>query len=675
MRSSRSFVVDFALKVFAPSFLAATAIALFLLYLINGIFEEANRLDRAFAQRTAESVVLTLRGDAARAAETGSTGIGGASFLVDKSGRTLDATVNGQRSGLTASDYFGRNLATLLEGGDPLFLLSGSDIALAAGEPRGENRLIAATRITADRLRTLSRQFALDNLRFDVPGEDGVAILSALGSAVATLRWSDRLPGDIARQKYRHIVTAALTGFMFVVGLLIYMSWRGFKDAHESKARAIAASVTDGLTGLPNRRSVLALMGAALRQTCGEPALSVLYANLDGFKEVNDAYGREIGDRLLKATAAGIAFLTQGRHVAGRCGGDEFAVLFEGHDHRHDALRFATHVNDFLAAPMVFDGRVASVSASIGIAHADGASADAEELLRRADIAMYAAKENGRNRMQVYEPALEFQREDNRSIASELRGAIDQRRLGVVYQPIVDARTRRITGVEALVRWPFESDRTITPDIFIPIAEEYGLIESLGFFVLCEACAAAKHWDGITLSVNASPVQFMNPAFAELVQRALDETGFDPMHLEIEVTEGVIIDNAQRTQAIIDQLHKMRVSVVLDDFGTGYSSIGHLRRFKFDKLKLDRSMVQDILHKPASLRLVQGTIAMADALGLRVTAEGIEDESQIAVLRLAGCSQFQGYLFSRPVDAARIARLLNPPETALAEWPSRSVKF
>ncbi len=673
MPSSRSFVIEFALKVFAPSLLAAAAIALFLFQLINGIFAEANRLDHSYARRNAESVLLMLRQDAARAAESGSSGSDSASFLVDDSGRTLAATVNGQRSGLTALDYFGRNLDPIVKVGQPVFFLSGSDIAVAAAAPREENLFIAATRIGAERLNSLSRQLALEHLRFDVPGQDGVAIVSGTGLNIATLRWSDRRPGDVAQHKYRDTITAALTTFMFVVGLLIYMSWRGFKDAHESKARAIAESVRDDLTGLPNRRGVLETLDASLRN--GDGGLTVVYADLDGFKEVNDAYGREIGDRLLKATAAGFAFLADGKHLVARFNGDEFAMIVEGQDHEDTAQRLAHHIIAFLAAPMVFDGRVASVSASIGIAHADPRKADAEELLRRADVAMTAAKDNGRNRIEIYEPALDIQRDENRSIASELRGAIEQRRLGVVYQPIVDARTRRIAGVEALVRWPADSDRQIAPDIFIPVAEEHGLIEDLGFFVLSEACDKAARWDDITISVNVSPVQFMNPAFAGLVALAVARSGLDPRRLEIEVTEGFVIDNAQRTQAIIDQLHEMRVSVVLDDFGTGYSSIGHLRRFKFDKIKLDRSMVKDIMHQPSALRLVQGTVAMADALGLPVTAEGIEDENQVSVLRLAGCSQFQGYLFSRPVDSARITALLNPPETASTEWPARSLKF
>ena len=319
----------------------------------------------------------------------------------------------------------------------------------------------------------------------------------------------------------------------------------------------------------------------------------------------------------------------------------------------------------FMAEPMQFGGRVASVSVSAGIVDVQGGDAGSEEILRRADIAMYAAKTAGRNRVHIYDASLEAKRSERRRIARELREALEGNMLGVVYQPIVNARTRRTVGVEALVRWSHPSGRKCAPDVFIPIAEEFGLIEDLGRFVLAEACSQAARWPGIFVSVNVSPIQFMNPAFADIVEATLRATGLEAKRLEIEVTEGFVIDNTERATAVIDRLHEMMVSVALDDFGTGYSSIGHLRRFRFDKLKLDRSMVVDILLQPSALRLVQGTIAMADALGLRVTAEGIEDENQVSVLRLAGCSLFQGFLFSRPLEAHEVMNFIEP-ETAVA---------
>jgi diguanylate cyclase (GGDEF)-like protein len=455
--------------------------------------------------------------------------------------------------------------------------------------------------------------------------------------------------------------------FVFVIAVLLYTSWKGFRDAHASQAEAVSSSLRDDLTGLANRREMLQALRVLLAEAraSGVP-LSVIYADLDGFKEVNDSYGHKIGDMLLKAAAAGFAVLAQGAHVVARLGGDEFAVILTGRDAGGKARLIAQHMIEFLSEPMVLEGRIASVSVSIGIVDLESDDADVEEIIRRADVAMYAAKSQGRNCTHVYQKSLDFKRDENRAIANQLRQHIENGELHVVYQPIVDARSRRTKGVEALVRWPRDKDSYYGPDVFIPVAEEFGLIEELGTFVLREACRQAANWRNIFVSVNVSPIQFMNPNFAELVVATLEETGLDAKRLELEVTEGFIIDNAARANAIITRLHDMHVRIALDDFGTGFSSIGHLRRFKFDKLKLDRSMVIDILRQPSALRLVQGTIAMADALGLTVVAEGIEDENQVSVLRLAGCSQFQGYLFSRPVEARQITAFISDDADALS---------
>ena len=664
MRPGRSFIFDFTWKVFVPSLAAAGAIALFLLHVINGIFEEANQLDRGYARQTATAAIEAMRVSVAGLAQSGTEGPADATFLVDPAGSTIVAKHGGRTSGLTARDFFGRNLDSLLAGGPPVFFLTGSDIALAAAAAKGPSIFIAVRKISTEWLAALSGQFALENLRFAAPGQSGLEILSASGSPIATLEWTDRRPGIAAQTKYRDTITAALTTFMFVVGLLIYMSWRAYQEAHEHKASAITASLRDDLTGLANRRSMLADLGPPLAALDSQgTGLSVVYADLDGFKDINDAYGHDMGDDVLRAIAAGFEFLAEGRHLVARFGSDEFAIVVEGDDHESEARGLAANIIAFLAEPMVFSGRLAHVAASIGIVHVNEKEAGAEDVLRRADVAMYAAKNAGRNRIQVYEPALDRKRDENRAIAHELRKAIEQRRLGVVYQPIVDARSRRIAGVEALVRWPQDAPAALSPSVFVPIAEEFGLIEDLGNFVLFEACRQAANWRDIFVSVNVSPIQFKNPAFAGLVEQVLKSTGLEAMRLEIEVTEGVVIDDAEGAEAIIQRLHAMHVSVALDDFGTGYSSIGHLRRFNFNKIKLDRSLVKDILHHPSSLRLVQGTIAMAGALGLQVTAEGIEDENLVPVLRLAGCNQFQGYLFSKPVAAADIHAMLNGAST------------
>jgi len=717
MANSRSFVLDFAIKVFLPSLGAATGIALLLLHVFNGIFEETNSLDDTYARRSATAALSSLRenmealildnaywDDAVRHAygsgnddwlrESWGAGdeqeVYDAAFVVDAGGKTVFASTkedpdNSRR--ILLDDYFSSDIAVLLdslpETGSEFAKTSGilkslgglSVVAAATIVPSTEgmpipterpSRLIFASTIGPSVLARLSQQFVLDRLQLAQPGESSsvnVGVISPSGENLAALTWKTRSPGMILQGKFGAIVRTILILFMLIVGMLVYFSWRGFKKAHESKAEAIAASLRDDLTGLANRRELMNVLADSLSAGA---KLSVVYADLDSFKDVNDAYGHEIGDQLLKSVAAGFAYLADGADIAARLGGDEFAIIISGPESAERSRELARNMISFLAEPMQFGGRVASVSVSAGIVDVEGGAAGSEEILRRADIAMYAAKVAGRNRINIYDAALEANRDERRRIARELRDAIDGNMLGVVYQPIVNARTRETVGLEALVRWPRDSFRDCPPDVFIPIAEESGLIEDLGRFVLVEACSKAAHWPGIFVSVNVSPIQFMNPAFPDIVEAALQAAGLEAKRLEIEVTEGFVIDNTERASAAIDRLHDMKVSVALDDFGTGYSSIGHLRRFKFDKLKLDRSMVADILLQPSALRLVQGTIAMADALGLRVTAEGIDDENQVSVLRLAGCSLFQGFLFSRPLEAHEVMRFIETEMAAVA---------
>ncbi len=720
MASEKSITPSFALKVLVPSLVAVTSIAALLLYILNGIFEETNHLDTAHSERLANSAMTSLRegletvlydnavwddaasnagSDAVNAQWIDDTwgfaselGVYDTVLVVNSEGKTLYAARNGQRISHDAEEELGRDVTILLDrvyaAQDGKRLASGivaigkqyrtvaaARIVWSSEEegrsPATPNTLIFAKTIDDKLLAGLARRYAMEELHLSPPGSsarDGsIDILSPAGETIGLLAWKSRSPGNIVREKYGYVVTMIVIMFLFMIAVLLYMSWKGFKEAHESQAEAVAASLRDELTGLANRRQMLAALKSHVdhaRQN-GLP-LSVIYADLDGFKEVNDSYGHKIGDMLLKATAAGFAFLAKETDLVARLGGDEFAIIVTGHGSPERARTMAQSMIALLNEPMVFDGRIASVSVSAGIVDLEKDDADVEEIIRRADVAMYKAKSEGRNCVHIYQKSLDFKRDENRTIATLLRSHIDQRKLTVVYQPIVDARTRQTKGVEALVRWPKDAPVRYTPDVFIPVAEEFGLIEDLGYFVLSEACRQAAQWPDIFMSVNVSPIQFMNPNFADLVEKTLHVTGLEAKRLEIEVTEGFIIDNATRASAIINRLHEMHVRVALDDFGTGFSSIGHLRRFSFDKLKLDRSMVMDILRQPSALRLVQGTIAMADALGLTVVAEGIEDENQVSVLRLAGCSQFQGYLFSKPIEAHELTAFLRDSRMALS---------
>ena len=720
MAPARSITPSFALKVVTPSLVAVGSIALLLIYIVNGIFQETNRLDASFSQRLANSALGSLRDNLETvlfdnavwddaAVNAGSSninvewindtwGIGSelavydATFVIGPGGETLYAANKGQQLPPSASSALGRDLNILAKRasagnsgkyissgiiriGDSLNTVGVARIMWSANiegrDVKTANSIVFSKRIDGKALDKLARRYAMDELQFEPPGQPksagSVDILSPSGETIGQVTWKDRSPGDVMRDKYGNVVAMLVMMFLFMIAVLLYMTWKGFKEAQDSHADSVAASFRDDLTGLANRREMLSALNRLLTASRRNGrSLSVIYADLDGFKEVNDSYGHEIGDMLLKAAAAGFAYLARDADVVARLGGDEFAIIVSGKDCAAKARLTAQRMIEFLQEPMVLDGRIASVTVSVGIVDSDTDDADVKEIIRRADVAMYAAKSQGRNCTNVYEKSLDFKRDENRAMASQLRQHLLSRSLTVVYQPIVDARSRKTKGVEALVRWPKNAETYYSPDVFIPVAEEFGLIEDLGLFVLTEACRQAAQWPDIFISVNVSPIQFMNPNFAELVAIALISTGLEAKRLELEVTEGFIIDNASRANNIISRLHDMQVRIALDDFGTGFSSIGHLRRFKFDKLKLDRSMVVDILRQPSALRLVQGTIAMADALGLTVVAEGIEDENQVSVLRLAGCNQFQGYLFSKPVEAHEIASFLPGARIALA---------
>jgi diguanylate cyclase (GGDEF)-like protein len=384
-----------------------------------------------------------------------------------------------------------------------------------------------------------------------------------------------------------------------------------------------------------------------------------MYIDLDGFKNVNDTYGHETGDKLICAIAAGFLGIAGEQGTLARLGGDEFAVLIAGGNSAKTAMAVAGEMLVFVNRPFNIDGRIALVGASIGIVLADGAEElEASEIMRRADVAMYTSKDQGRNRCCLFDKELDTQRINDIIIANELREHVRQGKIEVAYQPIVDSRTRTVIGVEALARWPKADSRQLPPEKFIPIAEEQGVINALGESVLAIACRDAAQWQDIRVSINVSPVQLNNPDFVRDVQRIAAQCGLPLKRLELELTESFLIHNPGRAKAVIDELRTCGISVSLDDFGTGFSSVGYLRQFAFDKVKLDRSLTNSIARDAATQRVVQGTVLIATGLSLEITAEGIESEEEAQLLRLSGCNLLQGYYFGRPQSSLRIASLL-----------------
>ena len=422
----------------------------------------------------------------------------------------------------------------------------------------------------------------------------------------------------------------------------------------------------DSLTGLDNRRAFIAEL-MALSGEAREVAMA--FVDLDGFKEINDDYGHEVGDELIKTLARAFAGRAPESAVLARIGGDEFAVVAAGPDAKAQILGFADTVCQRLRSPFMVGERKVRVGASIGVAAAAPGDCDGHELLRRADVAMYKVKANGKFGVEVYSPELDAERRRQTILMDEIRFGLARGEFEVFYQPIVEARTSAIVSVEALLRWPRRPAGPIGPDAFIPAAEAGGLIEPLGLFVLRRACEEFSGFADIAVNVNVSPVQFRDREFERKVAAILAETGFPPLRLCLEVTEGYLIDDPQRAAAVIAALRAIGVRVVLDDFGAGYTSINYLQKYGFSAIKIDRSITSRIAFDEKARVLVNGIVYLANGLDMLVTAEGVETEEQACILRIAGCQYLQGYFYHRPqpmIDLLAGALALPQPAFAVA---------
>jgi diguanylate cyclase (GGDEF)-like protein/PAS domain S-box-containing protein len=448
------------------------------------------------------------------------------------------------------------------------------------------------------------------------------------------------------------------------------------KDVTERKAleaQLLHQAFHDPLTELANRALFGDRVDHALARTSRESGrIAVLFLDLDNFKAINDTQGHAAGDRLLQVVAARLLNATRGCDTVARLGGDEFAVLLEHVDVGGGAEIVADRIANALRNPVeIADGRSAVVSASVGIAISQGGEGT-DELLRNADVAMYAAKSGARGRSVIYHQGMHAALVDRVTLESDLRQALEDERLEVAYQPIVDLATGEIMGIEALARWMHAERGSVPPSTFIPVAEESGLIIPLGRWVLREACRQAAAWNTlrggppITITVNLSGKQLQHDALPAEVEWALRETGLAPECLILEITETVIMHETATTLKRLNQLKQLGVRLAIDDFGTGYSSLSYLQQFPVDVLKIDRSFTEGLLRGNNDAAFVRTIIALAEALTLRTIAEGVEDPVQQARLVDLGCDAAQGFLFSRPMAAADISRLIATKDAPVA---------
>jgi len=428
----------------------------------------------------------------------------------------------------------------------------------------------------------------------------------------------------------------------------------------EREKRITQLAFNDSLTGLPNRAFFRQHLDLELKQAerRGGRALALLCVDLDNFKAVNDTLGHPAGDELLRAVAARLG-ANVGDAMVARLGGDEFTIILSHRDAHEAAGAIAGRLIAALAEPFEVNGHELTAGASVGIAMAPGDAADADTLLKHADLALYQAKDEGGGTYRFFEAEMNARAQARHQLEADLRRAIGHGEFELYFQPLFDLETNRIGSFEALIRWNHPSRGLVAPDEFIPLAEETGLIVPIGAWVIQEACRQAVKWpEDVRVAVNVSSVQFRRPGLANVLIQALTASGLDPRRLEVEITESIFLESSEALIAVLHSLRAMGIRIALDDFGTGYSSLSYLQSFPFDKIKIDRSFIQQLLSRAGSTAIVRAITDLARALGMETTAEGVENPEQLAELRLHGCSSVQGYLFSRPVNAAGVAEAL-----------------
>jgi diguanylate cyclase (GGDEF)-like protein len=463
------------------------------------------------------------------------------------------------------------------------------------------------------------------------------------------------------------------------------------KQAHEDREEKIAlatrlvererieqelsyAAFHDGLTNLHNRAYLMARLLSMFTQD-GErkvPAATVLFLDLDRFKFVNDSLGHRAGDLLLIAVARRLESCISEGDIFARIGGDEFAILLVGDDQAAMAVELAQRIVMQFASPILIDDQNIFTSCSLGIVSADASHSSPEDLLRDADVAMYAAKKKGRGHWETFDSSMRKAAVDALLMQNALRQAVIRNEFSLVYQPIYNVASGEITGVEALVRWLHPELGHVPPDVFISVAEDIGVIHTLGNWVMLEACSALRRWKeefpslGLSLNVNVSGTELNRAGYVAQVKRILEETAVDARELKIEITESVFLDEPGRTAKVLETLRELGVHVALDDFGTGYSSLGYIDRYPIDAIKIDRSFVFRMMSFTRSDAIVRSILSLSGTLHLEIVAEGVETLEQLHRLKEMGCPFVQGYLLSPPVTASEMTTLLR---TGYNEWP------
>jgi diguanylate cyclase (GGDEF)-like protein len=458
-------------------------------------------------------------------------------------------------------------------------------------------------------------------------------------------------------------VVLAMSVF-YLIGFVILRRYERVLRAQETQRLADEERIRyqayhDGLTGLPNRTSFAEQLERAVRRARRTGwTLGVMFLDLDRFKVINDSLGHDAGDQLLRVAATRIQRCVRESDLLFRMGGDEFAVLLENVRGPEESAAVAQRILEAFAEPVHLQDHEITVTTSLGIALYPKDDSTGERLVKSADTAMYRAKELGRNRYEFFTPEMNHRVESQLMLEGALQRALKAREFVLYYQPRVSNATRQVVGVEALLRWRHPERGLVSPLEFIPLLEETGLIVPVGTWVLETACRQAREWHDrglqLAMSVNISARQFRSDLLVATVAEALRSSGLPPRFLEVELTESLLVDNAENALNVMSRLKALGVMVSIDDFGTGYSSLGYLRRFPIDLLKVDRTFIQDLASNPKDAAIVDAISALAKSLGIGLVAEGVEDAHQAEFMRARYCTELQGFLFSRPLPAEEL---------------------
>ena len=537
------------------------------------------------------------------------------------------------------------------------------DMTLLKGTPK---LLVVVVYIKEEFISKIARSILLEDLELSPRPVTKSGVLSEPfvgddGKPAGYLSWTMRRPGHILLTVILPLVACGVLGAGLISNQMFKRLKRASEELAQREAKSRHASRHDALSGLPNRMHMLEKIDEWLRtgnlSVKGRRAVAA-YVDIDQFKDINDTLGHETGDKLVRAVAERLRSMLRTGDFIARFGGDEFTILCLAED-EHGGKRLAERISAAFVEPFSIDGQLMHVKASIGIAMAPDHGTTTDELMRHADIALYDAKRQGRDRAIFFTAEMARDVETRHAIEVDLRAAIERGELRLQYQPIVSCRTGEIVGAEALLRWRHPERGEVPPSIFIPIAEQTGLMPALGTWMLGRAARDAKRWPKLEISVNLSPLQFRQTDLLEIMRTLVEEHALAPERFVLEITEGVLLEATASTTATLDALKAMGFQTALDDFGTGYSSLVYLCNFKFDKIKIDQNFVANTSSSETSRAIVQSVASLGRALGMEIVAEGVETEYQAQMMSLFGCTELQGYYFSRPVDVDRLSWLID----------------